>query len=67
MRKLAIKIGNSRISAQVNSRIRSLGTKYKKENKEGTEKARSKWPYLNEMNELFGNKAGLFGNFIILY
>ncbi|CAG8708481.1 2080_t:CDS:2, partial [Dentiscutata heterogama] len=52
----AIKIGNNRTSTQVNDKIQSLRSRYEKENKEETGKARSKWPYLDEMNELFGNR-----------
>ena len=54
--KAAINLGNNRTSAQVNSRIQILKSKYEEEIKEETGKARSKWPYLDEMNELFGNR-----------
>ncbi|CAG8735434.1 44917_t:CDS:2 [Gigaspora margarita] len=35
------------------------------ENKEETGKARSKWPYLNEMNELFGNRENVKSDYLI--
>ncbi|CAG8592838.1 13493_t:CDS:2 [Cetraspora pellucida] len=61
----AINIGNNRTSMQVNSKIQYLRTKYEKENKEETEKARSKWPYLDEINELFGNRKNVKPKYLI--
>ncbi|CAG8729840.1 13446_t:CDS:1, partial [Racocetra fulgida] len=61
----AINIGNNRTSLQVDSKIQSLRTRYEKENKEETGKARSKWPYLNEMNELFGNRENVKPDYLV--
>ncbi|CAG8746592.1 21558_t:CDS:2 [Cetraspora pellucida] len=55
----ANKIGNNRTSAQVNSKIQSLRTRYENENKEETSKTRSKWSYLDDMNEISGNKENI--------
>ncbi|CAG8827251.1 36616_t:CDS:2, partial [Racocetra persica] len=62
----AIKIGNNRTSAQVDSKVQTFRTRYDKENKEGTGKARSKWPYLDEMNELFSNHENVKPDYLIL-
>ncbi|RIB17544.1 hypothetical protein C2G38_2037644 [Gigaspora rosea] len=61
----AINIGNNRTSVQVDSKIQSLRTRFEKENKEETGKARSKWPYLDEMNELFGNRENVKPDYLI--
>ncbi|CAG8557126.1 14293_t:CDS:2, partial [Cetraspora pellucida] len=61
----AIKIGKNRTSNQIEFKIQALRTKYKKENKEETGKARSKWPYLDEMNELFGNRENVNPDYLV--
>ncbi|CAG8571606.1 31233_t:CDS:2 [Gigaspora margarita] len=43
----------------LDSKIQALRSRYEKESKEETGKARSKWPYLDEMNELFGNRENV--------
>ncbi|KAF0427869.1 hypothetical protein F8M41_005959 [Gigaspora margarita] len=61
----AIKIGNNRTSAQVSSKIQSLKSRYEKENKEETGKARSKWAYLDDMNEIFGNRENVKPDYLL--
>ncbi|CAG8812994.1 29955_t:CDS:2, partial [Gigaspora margarita] len=61
----AINIDNNRTSAQIDSKIQSFRTRYEKEIKEETGKARSKWPYLDKMNELFGNRENVKPDYLI--
>jgi hypothetical protein len=63
--RAAINLGNNRTSVQVSSRIQVLRSKYEDEIREETGKARSKWEYLDEMNELFGNRENVKPDYVV--
>ncbi|CAG8825037.1 41715_t:CDS:2 [Gigaspora margarita] len=61
----AIELSGNRTSVQVDSKIQTLRSRYEKESKEETGKARSKWPYLDEMNKLFGNRENVKPDYLV--